>query len=101
VEGAQSEVAPPAIDGEAHGPALAPAGIDLEVEAAAIGVPARRSNVLDGIGRETVDTLGVARTHAVRSSSGTRGDFPHVFPHSEACVHKVSQVASCSRASIL
>ena len=46
MQGAQPEIAPLAIYGEPHGPALAAIRIDLEIEAAAIGMPAGRSRYL-------------------------------------------------------
>lgn len=57
------EVAALAVDGDAHCPAFTTACIDLEIEAAAIGMPAGFVDVFDGSDREPLEALRVARTH--------------------------------------
>jgi hypothetical protein len=66
MQGAQPKVPPPAIDGEAQGPALATVGIDLEIEAAAIAMPAGRFKIFDSCDRETVEPLRLSFPHVRR-----------------------------------
>lgn len=58
VQGSQSEVASLYRNSDAHRPPLAPAAIDLEIEATAIGMPARLIDVFDGRSPEPMQTLG-------------------------------------------
>ena len=62
---AEPEVAALAIDGEAHGPALAAARFNFEVETATIRVPAGRRDVFDRGSRETMDALGIMLGHEI------------------------------------
>ena len=66
MQGAEPEIAPLAVDGEPQGPALAAIRIDLEIEAAAIAMPAGRFEIFDSCDRETVETLGLSFPHVRR-----------------------------------
>src|SRR5208337_2574477 len=63
MQGAEPKIPPPTIDGEPHGPALAAIRIDLEIEAAAIGVPAGGFKIFNSCNRETIETLGLPFLH--------------------------------------
>jgi len=63
VYGAEAEVAPLAIDRQAHGPALAAALVDLKIEAPAVCVPTGCREVFDRGGREAMDALGIMLSH--------------------------------------
>ena len=47
-------------------PALAPIRIDLEIEAAAIGVPAGGFKIFNSCNRETIEALGLSVPHVRR-----------------------------------
>ena len=107
VDGPEAEVAALAVDGQAHGPALAPTLIDFKVEAATIRVPAWVGNVFDGGGREAMDALGIVRMHEMRvqlfrrvprTSDFCDGDSkhsPHVVPHRSFGVEENPYVSGC------
>jgi hypothetical protein len=87
VERAEAEIAPPAIDGEAHGPALAPTRVNLKIEASTVGVPTGNGGVGDGQGREPMDALRVAFGQGgCRDSKQDSQFLPHKNPHGKGVI---------------
>ena len=66
MQGAEPEITALAVNGEAQGPALAAVGVDLEIEAAAIAMPAGRCKMFDRCDRETVEALSLSFPHVRR-----------------------------------
>ena len=66
MQGAEPKIPPLAINGEPHGPALAAIRIDLEIEAAAIAMPAGRCKIFNSCNRETIEALRLSFPHVRR-----------------------------------
>ena len=80
MQGAQAEITALAVNGEAQGLALAAVGVDLEIEAAAIAMPARRCKMFDSRDRETVEALRLSFPHVRRCQKWGRGFDPIFYP---------------------
>src|SRR5271167_1254509 len=80
MQGAEPKIPPPTIDGEPHGPALASIRIDLEIEAAAIGVPAGGIEIFNSCNRQTIEPLGLVFFHARHDQRKVRGLHPTFYP---------------------
>src|SRR5271165_1019107 len=80
MQGAEPKIPPLPIDGEPHGPALAAIRIDLEIETAAIGVPAGGFEIFNSCNRQTIEALGLPFSHVRRSQKKVGGLRPTFYP---------------------